>query len=136
MLRSADELTAVLHAGFPPGEGHGDIRVEQVDASSIRLRMGVADRHLRPGATVSGPALFGLADSVAWLMTLAHLDEGRDAVTAGVSMQFLRRPERGDLVGTGRLLRMGRRLSVTDVLIHSDGVDQPVAQATVTYAPV
>ena len=51
-------------------------------------------------------------------------------------MQFLRRPRPADLVGEGRLLRMGRRLAVSDVLLYSDGAGDPVAQATVTYAPV
>jgi acyl-coenzyme A thioesterase PaaI-like protein len=73
---------------------------------------------------------------VAWLMTLAHLEPGRDAVTAGITMQFLRRPHPAALVGEGRLLKLGRRLSVTDVLLYSDGIGDPVAQATVTYAPV
>jgi acyl-coenzyme A thioesterase PaaI-like protein len=57
-------------------------------------------------------------------------------VTSSVTMQFLRRPQPFDLVGEGRLLRMGRRLSITDVLLFSDGAEDPVAQATVTYAPI
>jgi len=57
-------------------------------------------------------------------------------VTSSVSIHYLRRPTLGDLTGEGRLLKMGRRFSVTDVLVFSDGVDDPVAQATVTYAPV
>jgi acyl-coenzyme A thioesterase PaaI-like protein len=70
------------------------------------------------------------------MLTLAHLETGRDAVTSSVTMQFLRRPQPVDIVGEGRLLRMGRRLSVADVLLFSDGTPDPVAQATVTYAPV
>ena len=92
--------------------------------------------NLRPGATVSGPTVFTLVDTVAWLVTLARLGPGRDAVTSSVSIHYLRRPEQADLVGEGRLLRMGRRFSVTDVIVFSEGVADPVAQATVTYAPV
>jgi uncharacterized protein (TIGR00369 family) len=135
-LRSADQLMADLHAAFPPAEGGSSIRVEHVDATSIRMRMPVDGHRLRPGATVSGPTLFAMADSVAWLLTLAQLEPGRDAVTANIAMQFLRRPQPVDLVGEGRLLRMGSRFSVTDVLLFSDGLDDPVAQATVTYAPI
>jgi len=136
LLRTADELIGVVRAAFPAFDGESSVSVEHLDATSIRLRMGVTERNLRPGATVSGPTLFSLADMVAWLMTLARLDAGRDAVTAGISMQFLRRPTLADLIGDGRLLRMGSRLSVTDVLLYSVGMDEPVAQATVTYAPV
>jgi uncharacterized protein (TIGR00369 family) len=135
-LRSPDQLMAHLHAAFPPGEGQPLMEVEHLDDTTIRMRMPVAGRQLRPGASVSGPTLFAMADSVAWLLTLAHLEPGRDALTANVAMQFLRRPQPVDLLGEGRLLRMGKRLSVTDVLLFSAGVDDPVAQATVTYAPI
>lgn len=135
-LRTPDELTAVLHAAFPPPDIESAIRIEHLDDTSIRMRAPVSDRPLRPGATVSGPTLFSVADAVAWMLTLAHLDHDRDAVTSAVTMQFLRRPQPVDIVGEGRLLRMGRRLSVTDVLLFSDGLADPVAQATVTYAPI
>jgi len=135
-LRSAGQLMADLHAAFPPDDGWPTTAVEHLDATTIRMRMPVDQRRLRPGATVSGPTLFAMADSVAWLLTLAHLEPGRDAVTANVAMQFLRRPQPVDLVGEGRLLRMGSRFSVSDVLLFSDGGDDPVAQATVTYAPI
>jgi uncharacterized protein (TIGR00369 family) len=146
LLRTAEQLTADLHAAFPPGDPGRAVSVEDLAATTIRLRMPVGGRPLRPGGTVSGPTLFSLADSVAWLMTLAHLEPGRDAGTSSISMQFLRRPPPADLVGEGRLLKLGRRFSVTDVLILSagggdgagdgGGRGEPVAQATVTYAPV
>jgi uncharacterized protein (TIGR00369 family) len=160
-LRSAEDLTAQLHGAFPAmAEEEGRVDVEHVDASTIRIRMRAAEHHLRPGATVSGPALFSLVDTVAWLMTLAHLEPGRDALTVSASVQFLRRPAAGTLIGEGRLLRMGRRFSVTDVLVRAgeapgggtepDGTGagartggpngaappEPVVQATVTYAPI
>lgn len=135
-LRTADQLVAVLNGAFPPPSADGAMSIEHLDATSIRMRAPVGDRPLRPGDTVSGPTLFSIADAVAWMMTLAHLEPGRDAVTSGVTMQFLRRPRPVDLVGEGRLLKLGRRLTVTDVLLYSDGVADPVAQATVTYAPL
>ena len=135
-LRTPDELIAVLHAAFPPPDAASAIRIEHLDDATIRMRAPVGDRHVRPGDTLSGPTLFSIADAVAWMLTLAHLDHGRDAVTSSVTMQFLRRPRPVDVVGEGRLLRMGRRFSVTDVLLFSDGSDAPVAQATVTYAPI
>jgi acyl-coenzyme A thioesterase PaaI-like protein len=135
-LRTADELVAVLNGAFPPPSAEAALTIEHLDASSIRMRAPLGDRPLRPGDTVSGPTLFSIADAVAWMMTLAHMERGRDAVTAGVTMQFLRRPQPVDVVGEGRLLRQGRRLTVTDVLLYSDGTADPVAQATVTYAPL
>jgi uncharacterized protein (TIGR00369 family) len=134
-LLNVDELHAVLHAGFP-GTAEGGLVVEALDGDAIRIRMRTTESNLRPGATLSGPTLFTLVDTVAWLLTVAHLGPGRDAVTAGVSMEFLRRPSVGDLLGEGRLLKLGRRTAVTDVLVRSDGDDRPCAHATVTYAPL
>jgi uncharacterized protein (TIGR00369 family) len=150
--RTAAELTAHVHRSFPgrPGDGddagddggdagdgrEGALVVESVDDESIRIVMRADTQHLRPGATVSGPTLFTLVDTVAWLLTLARLEPDRDAVTASVSMHFLRRPPAGTLVGEGRLLKLGRRTSVVDVLVHAEGASGPVVQATVTYAPI
>jgi uncharacterized protein (TIGR00369 family) len=136
-VRTAKELTAHVQTAFPVGPDEvGGQEVVHLDADTIRLRMQTSARHLRPGDSVAGPVLFSLVDSAAWLMTLAHLEHGRDALTSGMSMQFLRRPPAGELVAEGRLLKMGRRFSVTDVLVYAGGDDRPVAQATVTYAPL
>ena len=135
-LLTADELTEHLHAAFPGKPTEQRMRVEAVTDDTITVRMEVDETNLRPGATISGPTLFALADASAWLLTLAQLGEGRDAVTSSVTINYLRRPGLGDLVAEGRLLRMGRRTAVSDVLLFSDGVDEPVVQATVTYAPI
>jgi uncharacterized protein (TIGR00369 family) len=134
-LLNADELQSVWTRGFPHADERS-MQVESVVDDTIRIRMRTSEHNLRPGATVSGPTIFTLVDSVAWLLTVAHLGPGRDAVTAGVSMEFLRRPAVGDLIGEGRLLKLGRRTAVTDVLVRSEGDDRPCAHATVTYAPI
>jgi uncharacterized protein (TIGR00369 family) len=135
-LLTVDQLNTFFHAAFPDRPTEDRIRVEWLEGDRIRVRMRIGPGDLRPGATISGPTMFTLVDSVAWLLTLAHLGEGRDAVTSSVTIHYLRRPGEADLVGEGRLLRMGRRSSVTDVLLFSEGADDPVVQATVTYAPV
>lgn len=135
-LLTAQQLTDFLHAGFPGAEREARMAVESVDDTSLVLRFRVLDGDLRPGATVSGPTIFAIADATAWLLTVAHLGEGRDAVTSSITLHFLRRPALGDLLGEGRLLKMGRRLAVSEVLVRSDGAEEPVAAATVTYAPV
>jgi acyl-coenzyme A thioesterase PaaI-like protein len=77
-----------------------------------------------------------IADTVAWLLTLAHLPAGTDALTSSLTINFLSPPFAADLIGEGRLLRMGRRLAVVGVDITSDGHPDPVAVATVSYAPL
>jgi len=56
-------------------------------------------------------------------------------VTTGCSMDFMRKPAGGrDIIASSTLLKLGRSLAVGDVLIHSDGISEPVARATMTYA--
>lgn len=136
LLRTAAQLTEHLHASFPGKPTEERMAVESLDEERIVVRMRVDAGDLRPGATLSGPTIFALADATAWLLTLAHLEEGRDAVTSSVTINYLRRPALADLLAEARLLKLGRRTSVADVLVRSDGATDPVAQATVTYAPI
>jgi uncharacterized protein (TIGR00369 family) len=134
-LLNAAELESFFYEGFPMSAA-GSIVVEELGDDDIRIRMRVGEGNLRPGATLSGPTLFTLADTVAWLLTVAHLGPGRDAVTASMTINYLRRPQLADLLGEGRLLKLGSRFSVVDVLVYSEGSPDPVVQASVTYAPV
>ncbi len=112
-----------------------DFTVEEVKPNEVTLRMNIADRHLRPGGTVSGPSMFALADVSAYIVTLAMIGPKALAVTTSCSMDFMRKPVSGvDLIATAKLLKLGRQLSVSHVLIYSEGQDDPVAQATMTYA--
>lgn len=113
----------------------GDVRIETLGSDGIEVRLCVADRHLRPGGTVSGPAMFALADVAVYLAILARIGPVALAVTTGASIDFMRKPEAGrDLIGTARLLKLGRSLAVGDVLIRSEGLAPPVARASLTYS--
>ena len=58
------------------------------------------------------------------------------AVTTNLNINFMRKPEPGDLLGEGRLLKLGKTLAVGDFTIWSEGKTEPVAHATVTlFAP-
>lgn len=113
----------------------GDFVVENVAPMEAIIRMPVADQHLRPGGTISGPTMFALADVSMYLVTLAMIGPVTLAVTTNCSIDFMRKPAAGvDLIATARLHKLGRSLAVGDVLIHSDGMDMPVARASLTYA--
>jgi len=129
----AEALNAFVVKAFP--QVKDDFWVEDVAPFEITLRLKVGEHHLRPGGTVSGPAMFGLADVTVYLMTLALIGPKALAVTTNSSLDFLRKPEAGkDLLGKGRLLKLGKTLSVGDVLLYSEGMSQPVARAAMTYA--
>ena len=126
-------LNGFLDRVFP--QISDQVRVESVDAQRLVARLRVDDRHLRPGGTVSGPAMFALADVTIYLAILARIGEVALAVTTNASVDFMRKPEAGrDLLAECRILKLGRVLAVGDVLIRSDGVDQPVARCSMTYS--
>ncbi len=128
-----DELSQYLHQVFP--QVKQDFVVEDLTEDSVTMRMMVAERHLRPGGTVSGPSIFSLADVSVYAMVLARKGRQSLAVTTNGSLDFLRKPEGGkDLIAECRLLKLGRSLAVGDVLIFSEGSNKPVARANMTYS--
>jgi uncharacterized protein (TIGR00369 family) len=108
--------------------------VEEVAAGAVRLRMIFDERMLRPGGTVSGPAMFALADIAMYAAVLAHVGPRVLAVTSNLNINFLRKPAPGDILGEARLLRLGKRLAFGEIAIHSAGEDELAAHATATYA--
>ena len=113
----------------------GEYAVEEVSPDALTLRLVVAERHLRPGGTVSGPAMFGLADVAAYLAILARIGPVALAVTTNCSIDFMRKPAAGkDLLCVARVLKLGRTLAVVDTLIYSEGGKDPVARSSLTYS--
>lgn len=132
-VMSTDEMMAFLTEVFP--QVRDDFDVEEMDGVNTVVRLKVAERHLRPGGTVSGPAMFSLADVTAYVATMARIGKEALTVTTNCSLDFMRKPEAGkDLIARARLLKLGRTLSVTDILIYSEGGQEPVARASMTYA--
>jgi len=113
----------------------GEYAVDEVTPDALTLRLVVAERHLRPGGTVSGPAMFGLADVAAYLAILARIGPVALAVTTNCSIDFMRKPEAGkDLLCVARVLKLGRTLAVVDTLIYSEGGKEAVTRSSLTYS--
>jgi uncharacterized protein (TIGR00369 family) len=128
-----EELAAYLEEVFP--QVRRDFVIEALDEETITMRLVTAERHLRPGGTVSGPSMFALADVCVYAMVLARVGKQALAVTTGCSMDFMRKPDGGrDVIAQGRLLKLGKSLAVGDILMASYGSDKPVARATMTYS--
>lgn len=132
-VMSAQEMMDYLTEVFP--QVKDDFAIESMDGKTTVMRLMTAERHLRPGGTVSGPSMFALADVSAYVATMSTIGKEALAVTTGCSMDFMRKPESGrDLLAHATLLKIGKSLSVTDILIYSEGKDDPVARATMTYS--
>lgn len=134
---SAREIEDFIHRSFTSDEDEPMIRIEEVEPTRARLRLRSHARNVRPGATVSGPIQMTLADTAAWTMILHNLGlSAAPSVTSNLNMSFLSRPEPVDLIAEVQLLKLGKRLSVSEVRLFSDGKVEPVAHATVTYAVI
>lgn len=130
---NATELMAYLDEVFP--QVRGDFSIDKLEENVLHARLNVAERHLRPGGTVSGPSIFALADVAVYMAVLSMTGREALAVTTNCSIDFMRKPVAdADLIAECRLLKLGRVLAVGDVLIFSEGSDKPVARATLTYS--
>lgn len=127
------EMEAFLAEVFPQVDGM--FGIDRMDEELLVMRLFNDERHLRPGGTVSGPAMFSLADVAAYVATMARIGREALTVTTHCSIDFMRKPEAGrDLLAEARMLKIGRSLSVTDVLLFSEGSRDVVAHASLTYS--
>ncbi|MEX1034869.1 MAG: PaaI family thioesterase [Sneathiella sp.] len=130
---TAEMLEAFNREQFPQVD-HLGLKVEHVDDNSITVSMTTAERHLRPGGTVSGPTMMELADAAMYLLLLAQIGPVALAVTTNLNINFLRKPAPGKLVGKGRLLKLGKTLATGEFSLFAGAADDPVAHVTMTYA--
>jgi uncharacterized protein (TIGR00369 family) len=130
---TAQEVMDYMAAEFP--QVKDDFAIDALSEDAITLRLLVAERHLRPGGTVSGPSMFALADCAVYAMVLARVGRKALAVTISCSMDFMRKPAAGvDVISKCRLLKLGRALAVGDMLLYSEGDERPVARASMAYS--
>lgn len=132
-VMNAGELAEYVRKVFPQAESYG-WQVESLSPGAMVVSMRASGKDLRPGGTVSGPVMFALADVTAYLLVLSHIGEVALAVTTNLSINFLSKPPAGELIADGRLLKLGSRLAVCEIHIHSRESDALVAQATATYS--
>jgi uncharacterized protein (TIGR00369 family) len=129
----ADEMETFLNEVFPQVKGM--FGIDHLDEERLVMRLHADEQHLRPGGTVSGPAMFSLADVAAYVATMSRIGKEALAVTTNCSIDFMRKPLAGaDVIAHAQVLKLGRTLSVTDVRLFSDGQSDPVARATLTYS--
>jgi uncharacterized protein (TIGR00369 family) len=129
---TVDELQQFLADAFPSAPI--PYVIEEITDESIRVRLPIGIANSRPGGTVSGPSLMALADTAAWLVIVGQIGPVALSVTTSLHIDFLRRPALVDVVAVGTLLKLGKRLGVSDVAMYSVGSDAVVAKAQVTYS--
>lgn len=129
------EMQRIVREGVPLARAWG-VEVLSAQEGIALLRLPHRDDLLRPGGTVSGPALMGLADVAMWAALLS-LTGGRDeSLTANLSITFLRPPAPRAVLAEARVIKRGRTLSYGEVTLRSEGEEAPCAHVTTSWAGV
>ena len=129
---TTSEMNTFLETVFP--QVNGKFVTTELKPMEAKVHMNVMEADLRPGGTVSGPAMFSLADVSFYIVTLAMIGPEALTVTTSCSINFMRKPDPEDMWAKSRILKLGRSLSVGADEIFSKGSDKPVAHANVTYS--
>ncbi|MEZ5648228.1 MAG: PaaI family thioesterase [Alphaproteobacteria bacterium] len=108
--------------------------IEHLDAGYARGRMVFDPRQLRPGGTLSGPAIMALGDYTMYAVVLSLIGQVELAVTTNLTCNFLLKPRPVDLLAEGRIIKLGKRLAYGEVLLRSEGGEDLVAHITATYS--
>ena len=130
---SAAELAEMARENVPL-VGALAMQVESVLPGSVTIRVPYRDEFIRPGGTISGAVLMAVADFAMYGVVLSLIGRVDLAVTTNLSINFLRRPPPGDLLAKARILKLGKRLAVGEVLLHGGDEEDLVAHVTSTYS--
>jgi len=121
----AEEMPLAHELGF---------RLDAIERGRAVIRIPFNKSMLRPGNTIAGPVMMAAADAAMYAVIMSELGAIKEAVTTNLNINFLLRPEPGDIIAEGHLLKVGRRLAVAEVTILGEGSDAPVAHATGTFS--
>jgi uncharacterized protein (TIGR00369 family) len=128
-----EELDAFLRRAMPVDPSLL-CRVEHAEPMRIVVRLPYDPSYLRPGGTLSGPTLMGLADQAMYLAVVAEIGPEPLTVTTNLNIHFVRKPAPEDLVAEVRLIKLGARLAIGAVEMRNASAPDIVAHATVTYS--
>lgn len=128
----AASIERVINRGVPLSEDLG-IKVESVSEEEACVRLPYATRLLRPGGSVSGPALMAVIDTAMYALLLKTQGHQEMALTSDIQLRFLRRAPAKDVIGRARFLKRGSRLLSFEVQLYGKGESEPCVHATGTY---
>jgi len=126
-----EEVAAFIAEEFPQTK----VVIEAVGNLGATVSLEVGPEDLRPGGTVSGPVLMGVADVALYVAILGQIGIVPLAVTTSLTINFLRKPEASKrILGVCKLMKVGRALAVGEVSLYSEGKNEPVAHVVGTYS--
>ena len=133
MIITFEELQAFLDEEFPQGAAYGTL--QKLGDGWAEMKLEVDEEHLRPGGTVSGPAMMGPADVTLYAALLSKIGLVPLAVTTNLNINFLRKPVAHQPIwARATMLKVGRTMGVGEVFVYSEVAEEPVAHSTMTYS--
>lgn len=109
-----------------------DISITDIGHGTARAVLPARDSHQRLGGIVAGPMLMGLADLAMYAAVVGATGQPA-AVTASLTINFLRKSPAGAVVAEARLLKVGR-LSAGEVTLYPESGGEPVAHIVSTWS--
>ncbi|HLQ85675.1 MAG TPA: PaaI family thioesterase [Salinisphaeraceae bacterium] len=127
------DIEAMLrdNTGIP---GRPALEIVAMEKHVADIRVPYDKSMTRLGGTVSGPVMMAAADAAMYAVIIAHVEHGQYAVTTHLNIEFLRRPEPGDIYARAHLLKLGRRIIPCRVEVFSADRATLVAHVTGAYA--
>lgn len=131
MGANIEEITAFLAGQFP----NNKLVIEAVGNKAARVKHLIGSEELRPGGTVAGPVLMGLADAALYIAIFGEVGIVPLAVTTSLTINFMRKPTADAAVMADcKLMKVGRILVVGEVTLCSEDQEEPVAHVVGTYS--
>lgn len=135
VVMTVEQLRDYLAKEFPQAYAPGKPnKIISVGPGTAVVHFAAGERHLRPGGTVSGPTLMGIADGAIYVAILAAIGPVALAVTTSFTCNFLSKPAPGDLACEVKILKFGKRLVVAEASIRGVNETEPCAHVVATYS--
>ena len=130
---TVQEIELLTLESLPFAVDYG-FRVDSLGSGTSTVRAPYKESFLRPGGTISGPVIMGLADYSLFVAMLTKIGLVELVVTTNFNINFLQRPEPGDLLAVASVIKIGKRLAVGEIEVYLDGEENMIAHATSTYS--
>ena len=128
-----DEFKAIMRENLPFAAMMG-AEIVSLEEGRATFRLPYRADWLRPGGTINGPMLVGLADLALYAVVLSAVGRVELVVTTNLNINFLRKPPAVNVIAEARMLKLGKRLAVGEVELFSEGDPDMVAHVTATYS--
>ena len=130
---NVDEMKSFLAEQFPQGERFGEL--VELEPGQATMRLSQNDDHNRITPAHQRSTIMALADVAVYAALLSKIGPVSLAVTSNLNINFMKEPSKSQsILAQAKMLKVGKRLAVGEVLVFTTGDTDPIAHVTMTYA--